>query len=135
MSAEFSPLPDDEPMITLPEFLRRLKNEPEFVAKMRAHYEAALALPDTPDTTAMREAAGKALQTLKHHQGAYHAKERLREAEALMEAMDAAHLPRISELVDEAVDHTLDIMEPERTKFMKAITSIQSELRRLAARH
>ncbi len=41
----FKPLPDDEPLLDVPQFLRRLREEPGFAEKMRAHYEAALALP------------------------------------------------------------------------------------------
>lgn len=133
MPLRLSPLPDDEPPIDLPTFLHRLKTEPAFAAKMRAHYEAALALPLTPETEALHASARKALATLKHHQGALHARRRLAEVAAWLDSgRDQAELPQISALMDEAVDEMLDVLEPERTKYLTRILEMRAALQELA---
>jgi hypothetical protein len=98
MPLRFSPLPDDEPPIDLPAFLHRLKTEPAFAAKMRGHYEAALALPLSPETEELHASARKALATL----------------------------------MDEAVDELLDVLEPERTRFLTRILEMRAVLQEVA---
>lgn len=129
MPRTFQPLPDDEPPLTLPEFLRRLKTEPAFVAKMRAHYEAALAVPLSEETTAMHEAARKALRALKHHDGAFQAREKLKELERLLDEAREENRERMTALMDEVVDHLLDVGEPERTRLMLVVTLLRDDLR------
>lgn len=136
MPIPFRPLPDDEPPLTLPEFLRRLEGEPEFVAKMRAHYEAALALPLSPDTEALHAAASKALRTLKHHQGLVGAKRKIVQAFGLLELEEIEGLPEetyaeCERLLDEARDDALDVLEPERTSLMTKIAGVQEALTEL----
>ena len=133
MPIRFSPLPDDEPPIDLPAFLQRLRTEPAFAAKMRAHYAAALVLPLTPETEEMQASARKALAALKHHQGALHARQKLAEVSAWLESdADPEELPRMRVLMDEAVDEMLDVAEPERTKFLTRILEMREALRELA---
>lgn len=135
MPMKFKPLPDDEPQISLPQFLHRLKTEPAFVEKMRAHYEQALALPLTPDTEELHTKARAALKTLKHHQGAFHAMRNLEEGLEILDMsaddFSAAASSRLHALTEEASDHLLDVMEPERTKLMNAITSIRAGVQSL----
>ncbi len=135
MKISFKPLPDDEPPLNVPQFLARLKHDRGFAEKMQAHYEAALALPRNADTEDMQKAADAALRTLRHHQGAWKAKQALEQSVALMEKDDfgdnADMLRRSLALTEEAIDHVLDVMEPERTRLMARCTGMQTEIRRL----
>ena len=122
-------------MMTLPEFLARLKNDPEFAPMMQRHYEAALALPDGPDTAEMQQAARRALATLKHHQGAWHAKCLLEQAQDMFHRAgeESLDLERMEALMTEAIDHLLDVHEPERSKFMAVATKMLEKVRELRA--
>lgn len=129
MPAKFTPLPADEPMLTLPEFLKRVDNEPAFAEKMRAHYESMIAVPASPETDAMRKAAQGALKTLKHRLGVVHAIAKLVEGEQLMDEPEA-DFDRIYALVEGAVDDLLDVMEPDRTRLMKRVLELQESVRK-----
>ena len=131
MPLPFPPLPDGEPMLTQQQFLDRLKQEPAFAEKMRAHYEAALALPLTEETAGIHQSAAAALQALKHHQGGWNAMQRLQEAIGLLDEteMDPDDmLARMKALTSEATDHLLDVQEPERTRLMSRVAKIRSML-------
>ena len=137
MKIPFKPLPDDEPPLTIPQFLARLKHDPGFAEKMQAHYESMLALPLNADTGDMHKAASAALRTLRHHQGAWKAKQAFIQAQDLMEEDGFTRNPdvlrSILALNEEAIDHLLDVLEPERTHFMAKFTSIQADIRRMLA--
>lgn len=49
MPVPFPPFPDGEPPLDAKQFLFRLKHDPGFADKMRAHDEATLALPLNED--------------------------------------------------------------------------------------
>jgi hypothetical protein len=133
MKKPFQPLPDGEPMLSLPQFLARLKNDPGFAPLMQRHYEAALALPEGPDTADMQQAARRALAMLKHHQGAWHAKRLLEEAQGLFDRAEGEPLDlgRMEALMSEAIDHLLDVQEPERSRFMAVATGMREKVRGL----
>ncbi len=138
MKIPFKPLPDDERPMDVPQFLRRLREEPGFAEKMRAHYEAALALPHSPDTEEMHAAARKALATLKHHQGAWHCKRLLQECLDAMGAPDFGGEPedyvQLLAKTEEARDCLLDVQEPERSRFVEKVTRLRDEMERMMGR-
>ena len=136
MSAESSPHPPDvQPWITLPEFLRLLKTDPEFIRKTRANLEAALAIPLSPDTEQMHANARTMLQTLKHHEALTQAEKRMLEAGAILKEpiadWDETTPRRLNALVEESMDHLLDVQEPERTALMKTAMGLQEMMRRI----
>lgn len=131
MSTPFQPLPDDEPLLDKAQFLFRLKHDPGFVQKMREHYEAALALPLNEDTAEMHKSAAAALRMLKHRQGALHAMKLLSQVAALGEGEEPAAsevLARVKTLMAEATDHLLDVLEPERTKFINEVAALRERI-------
>lgn len=133
MKVPFQPLPDGEELMTIPQFLARLKHDPGFAEKMEAHYQAQLALPRNAETEEMHQAATKALRTLRHHQGAWKAVSVLRQGEALIEQPgfreDREAMQRALALTEEGIDHLLDVLEPERTRLLASLTECQSTLR------
>ena len=135
MSMSSEPLPDHGPLMDKKQFLERLKQDPGFVEKMQARYEAALALPENPETTQLRASAGLALRKLKHYQGTWLAGELLLQARGVIDEnrhdLEPADLRRMLALTDEASDHLLDVMEPDRTRFMTMITELREMIRRL----
>ncbi len=133
MQTRFIPLPADVPPMDLPEFQHRVRTDPVFVAKMWAHYEGMLAEPLTPETAEMRERAGKALATLKHFGGIAAALRKLKEGERLMHESVPEHREQIAVLLAEAMDELLDVMEPERARFIKVTMALQAHLQSLAA--
>ncbi len=132
MKTRFQPLPDGESPLDVKQFLHRLQHDPAFADTMQAHYERILASPHNPDTAEMHQAAQAALRTLKHHQGAWKAKQALEQAIQLLDPATgtpgATTLRRLHALADEASDHLLDTQEPERTRLMGSITAIRSML-------
>jgi len=64
MKIRFKPLPDDEPLLTIPQFLARLKLDPGFAEKMEAHYKSMLAMPRNGDTAEMHKAAAAELSSI-----------------------------------------------------------------------
>lgn len=138
MKTRFQPLPDGEPPLTIPQFLQRLRHEPGFAEKMQAHYESMLAEPQTPQTLLMRQQAADALRTLKHHQGLWKGMNCLLRANAMMDEdgfLDDPELrQQIATLTDEASDHLLDVLEPDRKPLMGAITKIRKSIHTLSAR-
>jgi hypothetical protein len=137
MPPSFQPLPDDEPPLTLPDFLRRLANEPEFAEKMRRHYEGMLAVPLSPETEEMHKGARAALAALKHQQGALHARQKLKELDGWVQRNgtnpSSEAYAEFEKLVDEARDDLLDVSEPHRTSLMERIAGVQDTLRKLRA--
>jgi len=137
MKVPFQPLPDGEEPHTVKEFLFRLKHDPGFAERMQQHYEAALALPAGPDTEDMQNKARAALKTLKHHQGAWHAMQALQKGQALIEAPRDLHdselFARLAALASEAIDHLLDVQEPDRTRIMAGAIGLQDHIRKLQA--
>jgi hypothetical protein len=135
MKTPFQPLPDDEPPMDLQQFLARLKLEPGFAETMRKHYEAALALPLTPETEDLHQSASAALRTLRHHQGAVHCQKVLKTIIETVETPgftpDPDELRGLLAKTEEAVDHLLDVMEPERTRFMTKLVEMRDRLRQL----
>lgn len=135
MKTRFQPLPDGEPPLTIPQFLARLRHEPGFAETMQAHYESMLVVPKTPLTATMRKKAAEALRTLRHHQGAWKAKQCLLQGQALMVddgfLDDPAIHGRIAALTTEARDHLLDVLEPERTRLMASIAEVRKMLKAL----
>ena len=138
MKIPFQPLPDGEEPHTVKEFLFRLQHDPGFAGTMQRHYEAALALPAGPDTADMQRQARAALKALKHHQGAWLGMQALKKGQALMEdphePCDPDLMARLEALAREAVDHLLDVQEPERTRIMASATGILAHIREIRAR-
>lgn len=136
MKIPFQPLPDGEPKLDVPQFLFRLKHDPGFAPLMQRHYEAALALPAGPDTEDMQRSAKAALKTLKHHQGAWHAMQALKRCVDLKEQPGLSReelLTQMAALASEAIDHLLDVDEPERSRLMARTTAIQDAIREMQA--
>lgn len=138
MKIPFKPLPDGEPLLDTQQFLFRLKHDPGFAGKMQAHYESMLALPVNDDTADMHQKAAAALRVLKHHQGAWNAMQALLQSQALMdEASDLREpdtLRRLRILADEATDHLLDVLEPDRTRLMTRIAGVREMIAKIAGK-
>ncbi|MCX6839226.1 MAG: hypothetical protein NTX35_15660 [Verrucomicrobia bacterium] len=135
MKTRFQPLPDGEPPLDVKPFLHHLRHDPGFAETMQAHCKSRLATPHSPDTAVVHQAAQAALRTLKHHQGAWKAKQALEQAIQLLDpatgAHDATTLRRLHALADEASNHLLDTQEPERTRLMGSITAIRAAIHSL----
>jgi hypothetical protein len=134
MPIPFRPLPEDEPPHTIPEFLRRLEHEPEFAAKMRRHYETALAVPLSPESEEMHSRTEVAFKAFKHHQGVVYAKRKMEELETWLDNStmpEEERYDRCPGLLEEARDYALDMREPERASMMKRIAATQAPLQKL----
>lgn len=136
METPLNPLPDGEPLLDTQQFLFRLKHDPGFADKMQAHYESMLAQPENDDTTEMRQKAAAALRVLKHHQGAWNAMQALLQSQTLMDEETDIREPdtlrRLRTLADEATDHLLDVIEPDRTRLMLRIAEVREMIRKMA---
>ncbi len=132
MKENFKPLPDDVPPMTKEQFLKRLTEDPSFVETMRGHYEAALALPENEDTAELQEKARAALRTLKHQQGLWHGSIAMKKLQAMMEQgvdyNDPQVVLHVRTLCDEARDHFLDTLEPERTSLMARVAKVRLKI-------
>ena len=135
MNTPPQPEPDDEPPFTFEEFMFRLKHDPGFAGAMQRSYEAALALPEGPETADMQEAARKGLAVLMRQQGALHAVRLFERVRALMEtpAGERPDIEGMEALTTEAIDHLLDVQEPERSRFMAVATGLRDKFRELRA--
>lgn len=132
MNLPFPRLPADEPTLSLPEFLSRVDTEPAFVRKMQAHYESYLQGNHGEN---IQTAARTALATLKHRRAVVQTRDKLEAASKILDALSvsspAEELRRLHVLRSEAVDLTLDMLEPERTRFMKGLAGLAEDLRQL----
>ncbi|HEV7404179.1 MAG TPA: hypothetical protein VGO11_14660 [Chthoniobacteraceae bacterium] len=134
MPIPFRPLPEDEPPLTIPQFLRRLEHDPAFAAKMRKHYETQLVIPLSPESEEMHKRTEAAFRTFKHHQGVVHTKRKMAELDKWVEnptLPESERYERCARVLEEARDYALDMLEPERTSTMKRIADTQSALQKL----
>ena len=124
--------PNDEPeqMIDEKAFLRKLREDPEFAAGMRAALKCALALPPTPEDAAMQEAARIAL---KSHEGydvlgvmEQKMKASIRGIKELKDAPVEDGLRELNELLEAMTDDALDLPEPHRTNLIARLTKLRS---------
>jgi hypothetical protein len=88
---------------------------------------------EVPETERLHASARKALATLKHLQGAVRARAKLAEVLEWLEGeADPAELLRVRALMDEAVDEVLDVLEPERTRYLTRILEMRAALQGVA---
>lgn len=75
------------------------------------------------------------LDSLRHHLGAKRCKESLERIREMFEAADSPHEPaalrRMIAQADEAVDHLLDVREPERSRMMATLVTVRDDLRKM----
>lgn len=124
--------PEEEYPFTEAEFAHRLNTDPTFLERLRSSYEAALALPESPETSELQEQARSALRLLKHQQGLTKAGEAMTQLAGAVQDAQAGHdLPSekwMRDLCDEAQDNLLDVQEPHRTAFMKQVSVFRAKL-------
>ena len=127
--------PDDDDSWSDAEFLAWMRQDPDFHAKMRKSYEAALALPLTPETEELHKQARAGLDILRHHRGVMLCKESVKRIMEVVRAADfipdPAELRRMIAQADEAMDHLLDVREPERSRMMATLVSVRDNLREI----
>lgn len=128
-------LPDDEPEMDKEVFMDRLRSDAAFVAKMRAHHEPILALPDNEETLPMKAMATDVLLLIRHQQGRASGEKLLVELQQVLAGLtsydDPEDLRKMLLLLDEARDCILDAMEPQRTTLMKIAEELHVMLHRL----
>ncbi len=128
---------DDAPreMISQEDFMRKLREDPEFAAGMRQVLEDSLALPDSPETEAMKQAARTALQFHVGFDVLGMMEEKMetlvRRLTELKNNPDADGLREVNEQMDAITDEALDLPEPHRTAIMAGLTATQSHLRKI----
>lgn len=123
--------PNDEPeqMIDEEAFLRKLREDPEFAAGMRAALKSALALPPTPENAAMQEAARIALKSHEGYDVLGVMEQKMKASiRGLKELKDAPEdgLRELNELLESMTDDALDLPEPHRTNLIARLTKLRS---------
>ena len=123
--------PNDEPeqMIDEKAFLRKLREDPEFAAGMRAALKSALALPPTPENAAMQEAARIALKSHEGYDVLGVMEQKMKASiRGLKELKDAPEdgLRELNDLLESMTDDALDLPEPHRTNLIARLTKLRS---------
>ena len=123
---------DDESFMSKEEFDDRMENDPEFVRALMESYEAVLALPPSPENETLQALARKALDATRHS-AALH-----RSQQCILEVRDALGRPeelatvqsirRLTALLEEAMDHMLDVNEPHRTRMMAQLLALREHV-------
>jgi len=115
---------------------RSIQN-PEGVHWLRGFYQSLLASEPGDVGCTLRLAALAGMVAIRRHEALMRVRNHLVQLRAelprLTKDSSPAELRRLSALVDEAVDLTLDVWEPERTAFMEQLLPLQAMLRRLLA--
>ena len=114
------------------EFNDRMENDPEFVRALMESDEAVLALPPSPENEAMQAMARQAREATRHS-AALH-----RSQQCMLEVSDAfgrpeelasvAGIRRLAALIEEAMDHMLDVQEPHRTRMMTQLLALREHV-------
>lgn len=125
--------PDGLPELTEEEFRERWQNDPDFRAALREVQEKIAAMPETPELAPLQAMVREGLKKHRRHDALEAFKTKLAEIVALHgrkpEGTVAAHVQRLTALVDEAVDLALDLHEPDRSNAMKELLPLREELR------
>lgn len=116
--------PADGEFTSEAEFTERMKQDPAFREILRKGHGEAPTLPG-------------GLEAMRHLRGAMLCKESL---QRIMDVVHSAHFtPGPAELrsliaqADEAVDHLLDVREPERSRMMATLLHVREDLRKILA--